>query len=450
MPPVKPSHTPNRTPFSRIPVTPSPISIALIDDTSSSPLKENYPPSHHISTLLTDEMSSPLKPSAPSTPSTSIVPSAPSSTALSALQSSALGRTVTDLISFVQQQTVTQYNVNATNQQLHAMNFVMNYANATRNQTLSTQCTQLAEQVSVGHEMISSMRTTIAQQEHELDVLNTQVASLEDVTQSQGATVEVMAANLEQQRTTLQTAMQTYEQRLDEQMQHIRQQEETLERLLTVRFRLDFGVDLVILLAAWYVSKQSLLDYIMRSIIGTLIVSRRNVAELTDQQRLIRGRQLNALVQTFQIILFLFIVRRARQWAEDNGVHNAVGSYTSYATFAWQTTQAALARLLTLNTSKKVKSDTDSNNDVPLLPLFQSASSSPSLSTAPETSDVSSTRSILLTYGNTVASNVGAAVSDVANAAVTSLHSFFSFDNDPNPYKQKKVDPFTVDKSSTQ
>ncbi len=69
--------------------------------------------------------------------------------------------------------------INQTNAQLHAMNFFMNYTNATRSQKLAAQLTTVRSDISQGRELLGTLQSKVADHQQLMNGLTTTVQSMD-------------------------------------------------------------------------------------------------------------------------------------------------------------------------------------------------------------------------------------------------------------------------------
>ena len=156
--------------------------------------------------------------------------------------------------------------------------------------------------------------------------------------------LSVLQHEVQQQRNRVAAAMEQYEAKLAEQADMLEQQQRSLERLLLVRLRLDFGVDAVIVALAFYLARLPLLRLLLYTVARQAVPVRVAGVSGVSGRLSVRGRR-DLMVGVGQLVVFTAVVARARSWAVEKGLHNMVGSYSRYAAMALQTAQAAAYRL---------------------------------------------------------------------------------------------------------
>jgi hypothetical protein len=248
-----------------------------------------------------------------------------------------------------------QDRINLANQQLHAMNFFLNYANAHKSKALTQEYQTVRKEIDVGRTMLAEMQTVIQSQESALTNLNDHVRTISGDVESQQAQYHELQSNLEVQRETLDQAMQDYSNKLQAQENLIKQQEQNIERLLSVRFRLDFGIDCLIVLLAWYCSHMKL----MRNLSKFSILLFYPVSGLTSESRYLRNKKINNLLSLLQLAAFAVLIKKFRHVAVNNGIHNTVGNYSKYV----QWIAGSAKNLITNNSNNShLLQDTNSNS----------------------------------------------------------------------------------------
>lgn len=231
-----------------------------------------------------------------------------------------------------------QDSLHATSEKLHAMHFFMNFCNAERSHRLEKEYSELRSHMETGRALLTHMGSVISQQEEALQNLDATVNTLSSHAEEQDARVLSIEESLVQQKQALAAAMAEYEARLSLQEAEFRKQESILARLLSVRFKLDFALDLLLLLLGWYGAHNGFSHAIL-SFIG------RNVVFRNAEGRRQRNRQTRTFVALFQFALFLLLVQRLRKLALASGLHHAIGGYGKYVAFLGQTAGEAFAVL---------------------------------------------------------------------------------------------------------
>lgn len=219
-----------------------------------------------------------------------------------------------------------QAQLNETNSQLHAMHFFLHYCNAERSLSLKKEYESVRASIDEGRNMLAQMGSVIASQDAALTTLGTSMAALDVRATEQGQRVTEIEDELATQKTALAEAMAEYEARLAAQEKEFRAQEAVLARLLSVRFKIDFGLDALMALMAWYAAHNGLVT-IMAGYLGQNVIFRN-----ADGRRT-RNRYTRNWITVVQLMLFAVLLRRLRRLALENGLHHAIGSYTKYAQF---------------------------------------------------------------------------------------------------------------------
>ena len=281
-----------------------------------------------------------------------------------------------ELIRLNQDRAIRQAALNDTNAQLHAMNFFMHYCNAERSQKLERDYMSVRNSLERGREMLQHMSTVIAHQDATLNELGQSVSSLRQQAEEHSIRVGEIEDAMAEQKMQLAHAMSEYEQRLSAQEAQFRQQEAVLARLLSVRFKMDFGIDMLILLVAWYGSHNNfsatLLDFFGRNLLFRAAAGRRA-----------RNRQTRWFITAVQMVTFFGLIVRLREVARSQGWHHSIGGYGKYVEFAAKTTGAAIEmvrgggrRVLTLEEDDSEA--TGHSSDAALVSTDPSSSSSTS------------------------------------------------------------------------
>lgn len=224
--------------------------------------------------------------------------------------------------------------LNETNAQLHAMNFFMAYVNAERSQKLEQEYSAVRDSIESGRLMLAHMSSVIASQEEALSNLGSTVTTLSERTEEQSERVNSIEDAMAEQKVQLALAMAEYEARLSAQEAEFRRQEAILARLLSVRFKLDFGLDMLLLLVGWYGSHNGVTS------VGLEFLSQ-NVFFRSGGRRA-RNRRARAFVGICQFVAFMLLVRKLRQLARESGLHHAIGGYAKYAQFFARTCGTAV------------------------------------------------------------------------------------------------------------
>lgn len=217
--------------------------------------------------------------------------------------------------------------INETNAQMHAMNFMLGYCNAERSMRLQRQYESVRAQIDEGRTILAQMGSVIASQDLALASLGSSLTAMEERASETAGRVAGVEDELAAQKAALASAMAEYEQRLAAQEREMRAQEASLARLLSVRFRIDFGLDVLMALLSWYVAHNGLVALVAQYVGQNVLF--RSVAG----GRRTRNRYTRHTVSAVQILLFMLLLRRMRRFALDQGLHHAIGSYAKYAQF---------------------------------------------------------------------------------------------------------------------
>jgi len=223
-----------------------------------------------------------------------------------------------------------QQQLNETNAQMHAMSFFLHYCNAERSLRAKREYDQVRASIEEGRSMLAQMSTVVASQEVALASLGSSMAAMESRAEATAERVGVVEDELDAQKAALAQAMAEYEARLAAQERDMRAQEAVLARLLSVRFKMDFGLDTLLALLSWYVAHNSLVRVVANHVAMKLLF---RAGTLAKRVRRDRARTFTTVVQ---LVLFALLLRRARRWAQEAGLHHAIGSYTKYAQFLAQ------------------------------------------------------------------------------------------------------------------
>jgi len=217
--------------------------------------------------------------------------------------------------------------------------------------------------------MLQNLQQEVQTQADSLQDLEHHVTTLSTNVSEQGRLYDDLSQSVGEQRAELQRAMEAYDLRLSQQEKLIRDQDDVLKRLLSVRFRIDFVVDLVIM-AIGYVAASSKLVVWPATLIAALIfpshiVMGKKDASIQDRRR----RQNNArmFLLVWRLTIFIAVIRYCRYVAVKNGLHNMVGDYRSYFAFAKSKSFQMVKSYWSTNTSI--------STPTPTLPLPSSSSS---------------------------------------------------------------------------
>jgi hypothetical protein len=158
------------------------------------------------------------------------------------------------------------------------------------------------------------------------------MAEMESRAEATGERVDGLEDELAAQKASLAQAMAEYEARMAASERDMRAQEAVLARLLSVRFKMDFGLDVLLGLLSWYLAHNALLRVVANNV-ALKLLWRAGSGGLGKRVRRDRARTFVTLVQ---LVVFGLLLRRARRWAQEAGLHHAIGSYTKYAQFLAQ------------------------------------------------------------------------------------------------------------------
>jgi hypothetical protein len=180
--------------------------------------------------------------------------------------------------------------------------------------------------------MLAHMSSVVASQEVALASLGSSMAEMESRAEATAERVDGLEDELAAQKASLAQAMAEYEARLAASERDMRAQEAVLARLLSVRFKMDFGLDVLLALISWYLAHNALLRVVANNV-ALKLLWRAGSGGLGKRVRRDRARTFVTLVQ---LVVFGLLLRRARRWAQEAGLHHAIGSYTKYAQFLAQ------------------------------------------------------------------------------------------------------------------
>ena len=247
------------------------------------------------------------------------------------------------LVVQLQNRWLEQHAINTTNNTLHAFNFILHYASISRTVTLHRQQQHLQQQLHQHTQLLAVMEDRVAEAEGAVGQLTHSMERMTEDAVVQQQNLSLLQDEVQLQRDRVATAMELYEAKLAEQGEMMERQERSLERLLLVRLRLDFGVDAVIVALAFYLARLPILRLLLYTVARQALPVR--VEGLSGTGGLsVRGRR-DLAVGVGQLMVFAAVVARARSWAVEKGLHNMVGSYSRYAAMALQTVQAAAYRI---------------------------------------------------------------------------------------------------------
>ena len=245
-----------------------------------------------------------------------------------------------------------QHAINTTNNTLHAFNFILHYASISRNVALHKQQQHLQHQLQQHTQLLSAMEDRVAEAEGAVGQLTDNMERMTEDAMVQQQNLSLLQDEVQQQRERVAAAMEVYEAKLAEQAELMEQQQRSLERLLLVRLRLDFGVDAVIVALAFYLARLPLLRLLLHTVARQAVPVRVGGLGARGGRLSVRGRR-DLVVGVGQLVIFGAVVARARSWAVEKGLHNMVGSYSRYAAMALQTMQAAASRMAEKDDDRK-------------------------------------------------------------------------------------------------
>ena len=245
-----------------------------------------------------------------------------------------LSHTLHQLLHFTAHHAAHQTSVNSTQNTLHAFHFLVHYAHLSQTRALQQRQQSMLEQIEAGKRLLSELMGRLEHAEGQVRQLEVEVGGLGEEVKEQREKCARLSEEVEVQKEVVRQGMELYDQRMAQQEQQLRAQEEKLERLLLVRFRIDAGVDAAIVAVAFYLSRVRALHFLLH------LIASRTFPASTRQSRTKR----DALMGAGQLLLFAFVVQRARTWAVDNGIHHTVGSYSAYGQWLLTTLQAACYR----------------------------------------------------------------------------------------------------------
>jgi hypothetical protein len=183
-----------------------------------------------------------------------------------------------------------------------------------------------------GRSMLAHMSSVVASQEVALASLGSSMAEMESRAEATAERVDGLEDELAAQKASLAQAMAEYEARLAASERDMRAQEAVLARLLSVRFKMDFGLDVLLALISWYLAHNALLRVVANNVALKLLWR----AGSGGLGKLVRRDRARTFVTLVQLVVFGLLLRRARRWAQEAGLHHAIGSYTKYAQFLAQ------------------------------------------------------------------------------------------------------------------
>ena len=283
-------------------------------------------------------------------PSSTVLASSPSSSTLTTglpsphTDVASLSASFHSLVLQLHHRWLQQHAVNTTNNTLHAFNFILHYASISRTVTVHKQQQHLQQQLHQHTQLLAAMEDRVAEAEGAVGQLAHSMELMTEDAAVQHQQLSQLQVEVQQQRERVADAMEMYEAKLAEQAEMMERQERSLERLLLVRLRLDFGVDAVIVALAFYLARLPLLRLLLFTVARQALPVRVQGLSGSVGGLSVRGRR-ELVVGVGQLVVFAAVVARARSWAVEKGLHNMVGSYSRYAAMALQTMQAAAYRM---------------------------------------------------------------------------------------------------------
>jgi hypothetical protein len=225
-----------------------------------------------------------------------------------------------------------QDGINRANSKLHQLNLFMNFNNAKNTQQLKDEYDKIRGEIEQGHLMVANLQHHLQHQGRSLIALEGNVDTIGENVEKQAKQYDSLSLEVTEQKHELTAAITDIEGKLEQQELLIRAQEQTLHRLLAVRFRMDFGVDCGIVMAAWYVTNLRLSTFFLKN--GAALVLKLFRARPGGTPRMLRfqrHRRMALLLQLFRMLVMGGLVRQLKSGAVNNGLHNLVGSYPTYA-----------------------------------------------------------------------------------------------------------------------
>jgi hypothetical protein len=224
-----------------------------------------------------------------------------------------------------------QEEINRANSKLHQLNLFMNYNNAKNTQALKEEYERIKGEIEQGHMVVAGLQHSLQHQGRSLIAMEGNVDSLGEDVEQQAKRYDSLSLEVSEQKHDLTTAISDIESKLEQQQQLIRAQEQTLQRLLAVRFRMDFGVDCGIVMVAWYVTNLRLSTFFLKNCAAFILklfrVPPGSTPKLMKYQRY---RRMALILQATRMLVIGVLVRQLKVGAVNNGLHNLVGSYPTY------------------------------------------------------------------------------------------------------------------------
>jgi len=172
--------------------------------------------------------------------------------------------------------------------------------------------------------------------------------TLQDQVQVQEGKTERLESEVQQQRHELRAALEEIDDQLTCQQALIQEQDQTLQRLLKVRFRLDFAVDATIMLVAYWSSSSRIISWLLSPVVNTLSSLSANRLPTDPILRVgFRRRQRHRsklMAQVMKLSLTVVVFRHLKRVAIRNGLHSLVGSFASYSTYMTDVGSTVLTR----------------------------------------------------------------------------------------------------------
>lgn len=232
---------------------------------------------------------------------------------------------------------VRQHQINKVNSQLHSMNFLMGYSNALKTKDLHKGFLEVKHCMEEGQVVLTSLQNTLATQSSAIVHLERGMDGLADEVQSQGELTKQISSEMHKQRIEFKAALEDVDYQLASQQSLIQDQEKSLQRLMKVRFRIDFVVDMVILLLSWWGSTSRVVGWLLNPLASSLsTLSSKSMPE----DRLLRSRyryqvrsRSRTVSQLMQLSMTAVVFRYLKTAAVNNGLHSLVGSINTYGAF---------------------------------------------------------------------------------------------------------------------
>lgn len=232
---------------------------------------------------------------------------------------------------------VRQHQINQVNNQLHSLHFFTGYCNVVKTKQLHQGLVDVRRGMQEGQVALGSLQHALMAQGTMVRRLDQSLHDLNDQVQVQEEKTERLETEVQQQRNDLTAALEDIDNQLTCQQASILEQDEALQRLLKVRFRLDFAVDATIMLVSYWSSSSRITSWILSPVVATL--STLSAKSLPSDPILRVGfrrhnRQRSKLMaQVMKLSLTMVVFRYLKRVAVRNGLHSLVGSFASYSTY---------------------------------------------------------------------------------------------------------------------